>query len=72
MMNARNGPNQQLDQMMQQHMQQLNITELQRIQAQAGAFFNNPPPQQPGKLFLQMTGQFISCIKNVRLLIFKF
>ena len=73
MMNARNGPNQQLDQMMQQHMQQLNITELQRIQAQAGAFFNNPPPQQPGKLFHQMTGksssitQFIGWIKNIKL-----
>ena len=51
MMNARNGPNQQLDpnQIMQQHMQQLNLNEIHRIQA--GAFFNNPPPQQPGKLF---------------------
>ena len=50
MMNARNGPNQQLDpsQIMQQHMQQLNLNEIHRIQA--GAFFNNPPPQQPGKL----------------------
>jgi len=49
MMNARNGPNQQLDpnQIMQQHMQQLNLNEIHRIQA--GAFFNNPPPQQPGK-----------------------
>lgn len=52
MMNARNGPNQQLDpqQLMQQHMQQLNLSsEIQRIHA--GAFFSNPPPQQPGKLF---------------------
>ena len=67
MMNARNGPNQQLDpnQIMQQHMQQLNLNEIHRIQA--GAFFNNPPPQQPGKsatTLKSMANQFLFSVPN--------